>query len=154
MYAFYDLLKELPAGVARGAAGAIGSFESPGKPRKRRRIPIELFRQILREQGNPWADELEDTYQETEKRLASPKISKKHKEVLEETLEAVSESVSAPVDWAGVISSLRAAQAATRTTLAIKHAQAALLLVKAQEDWDAAEEDDIAAIAAFLETMD
>ncbi len=107
-----------------------------GRPR---RIPVEQLREILKEQGSPWADELADTYQVAEKRLATPK-SKKHAEVLDEVLEQVVERVSqpapAPIDWGPLIASVRASEAAARTTLAIKHAEAALRALQAEEDDD------------------
>ncbi len=106
---------------------------------KKRRIPVEQLREILKSQGSPWADELADTYQVAEKRLASPK-SKKHQEVVERVVERVAEL--APVvemDWGPALEYLRAANESSRTTLAIKNFEAAL---RAMANKLQAEEDD------------
>ncbi len=104
-----------------------------GRPR---RIPVERLREILKAQGSPWANELADTYQVAEKRLASPKISKKHAEVLEKIVETVSQRAPEPVDWGPIIRSVRLANEAARTTAAIKHAEAALRALQDEEDDD------------------
>ena len=103
-----------------------------------RRIPVEQLREILKAQGSPWADELADTYQVAEKRLAAPK-SKKHQEVVERVIERVAELAPAPMDWGPALQFLHAANEATRTTLAIKNFEAAL---RAMEMKLQAEEDD------------
>ncbi len=116
--------------------------------RQRRRIPVEQLREILKAQGSPWADELADTYQVAEKRLASPK-SKKHAEVLEEVIEhvarKVSQSAATAVDWGPLIESVRASETAKRTTAALKHAEAALSRLRAE-----AEDDDEEAIILMM----
>ncbi len=133
----YDLLKDLVPTV-------IPPTPPPVKPKVgwggvgKRRIPVELLREILEEQGSPWAKELTETYQEAEKSLATSK-SPKQREVLNEVLETVSESVVAPIDWTPILASIRAAAEATRATLAIKHAEAALKALRAEQAED--EED-------------
>ncbi len=104
---------------------------------RRRTIRVEQLREILKAQGSPWADELADTYQEAEKRLASPKISEKHEEVIERVLRRVVELAPTPaMDWGPALRYLQVANTATRTTLAIKHAKAALRLLEEEEDDD------------------
>lgn len=99
------------------------------------RIPLEQFREILRAQGSPWADELADTCEKLEKRKAKKQGKKKLAEVFDEVLEEIAEHISTPVDWGPIVVSIQAALSATRTTLALKHAQIALNLL--QEDDDA-----------------
>ncbi len=135
MYIYYGLIEELPQPVA------VGSFYD--KPR--RRIPIEQLREILKEQGSPWADELADTYRVAEKSLATPK-SKKHKRITENILEEIPERIADPVDWGPVVLSLQAAEKATRATSAIKHAEAALSAIRTAR----ADEDDDEAMMLIL----
>ncbi len=118
-----------------GPDQTIGWLE-PGRPR--RRIPIEQFREILRAQGNPWADELADVVEK------APKRTKKYKKILDEIIEEIPELAIAAVDWDHVISAIRASAEATRATLALKHLQAALDLLKSE--WD----DEEAIILACL----
>ncbi len=99
----------------------------PGRRKKKHRIPVEQLREILRAQGNPWAEELVDV-------VEAPVRSPKHQEIVEKVVEKISEPIVASVDWGAVVASLQAAQAATRATLAIKHAETALSLFLTDQD--------------------
>ncbi len=102
-----------------------------GRPR---RIPVERLREILKTQGSPWASELADAVEAVEPK--SPKHAEVLEDVVEEVVKKVSQPTPAPVDWGPLIASVRASEEATRTTLAIKHAEAALRALQAEEDDD------------------
>lgn len=104
----------------------VGWFQEWDKPR--RRITIEQLQAILAEQGSPWAAELADTVTKLK-----PK-SKKHAALVQEVHDAIAQHAAAPLDWAPIIEGLRAAQQATRTTLAIKHLDYVLSLFQGEED--------------------
>ncbi len=116
----------------------VGAAPAPGK---QRRIPIERLREILESQGNPWAKELVDA-------VEAPPRSAKHREIVDEIIEEISKPIVPTVDWSSVAISLHAAQTATRSTLALKHAQAALEAFRAALR---AEADDEEAILLLME---
>ncbi len=138
MYYYYGLIEELPSGTAppKKIVGSFGAWE------KKRRIPVELLREILREQGSPWAKELGDKYEEAETRLASVKSSK-HRRVLGEVLDGVSERVVKPVDWTPVVRSMDAALEAARTSLAIRHAEAAASAIRSLRRYEREQEREL-----------
>ncbi len=109
----------------------VGWFAEWGK---KRTIPIERLREILKEQGSPWAKELADA-------VEAPIRSPKHREVVEEVVQRIARPEPG-VDWESVTRSLQAAAGATRATLAIKRINDALaaLQLKAEQEARAAEE--------------
>ncbi len=142
MLYYYDLLKDLVPTAAATAKVRVGWFSDWDK---KRRISVEQLREILREQGSPWAKELEDVVEKT----AVPK-SKKHAEILEEVLEEIPQRLADPVDWNSINLSLQAAAQATRATAAIKHAESALSAIRTVRAETAAENDDEEAIIMLL----
>ena len=114
--------------VIVGPVGPDQTIGAPAPGRHRRRIPLEQFREILKAQGNPWADELADVIE------AAPKRTKKYKKILDEIVEEIPELAVNSVDWDAVVSSIRASAEATRATLALKHIQAALDALYAEAD--------------------
>ncbi len=132
MYALAPFFYQRPPTAPSGAHRVVGWADSAVG--RKRRIPVEQLREILKAQGSPWADQLADTVEAVEPKSA------KHAEVLEEVVERVIQKASQPapiaVDWGPLVASVRASQEATRTTLAIKHAEAALRALQAEEDDD------------------
>ncbi len=124
--------------VIIGSAGPVtAGTVAPGK---RRHIRVEELRELLREQGNPWADELADALVAVDDGLAEEVLVKKKKKtkklakVFEEIIDEIPKSTVDSVNWGAVVASLLAAQAATRATPAIKHAETALSLFHADPD--------------------
>ncbi len=121
--------------VIIGSAGPVtGGSIAPGK----RRIRVEELRELLKEQGNPWADELADALVAVDDGLAEEVVRpvKKKKKKLVKIVEEIIEKVeSAPtVDWGALVRSILAIPRATRATAAIKHAETALSLFYADPD--------------------
>jgi hypothetical protein len=118
-----------------------------------RRITVERLREILKEQGSPWAKELADTVEAT----PLPKTPKLRK-ITEQVFEEIPKRIADPVDWHSINLSLQAAQAASRATLAIKHAEAALSALRAKRNAEeaevrarqAAEDDDAEAMVHIM----
>ncbi len=122
MLYYYDLLKDLAKATTTSSHKVtVGWFSEWDK---KRRISVEQLREILKQQGSPWAKELEDVVEK-----AAPK-SKKHAEILEEVLEEIPQRLADPVDWNSINLSLQAAAQATRATAAIKHAESALSAIR------------------------
>ena len=102
---------------------------------KRRRIPVEQLREILKAQGSRWADELGDAYEVAEKKGAK---APRRRKVIEEVLADVSERIEKPgVDWGAICVSLLALASATRETLARKHAERIALLLDDDDEEEA-----------------
>ncbi len=108
-----------------------GWFKEFDKPR--RRIPLELLREVLKEQGNPWADELEDAVVEVKKTVRATK-SKKLKKTLEEAFPILEERLSDYREWTYVIDMMNWAAQASRTTQQIKYAELLLDFLKGEEE--------------------
>ncbi len=108
-----------------------GWFKEFDKPR--RRIPLELLREVLKEQGNPWADELEDAVVEVKKTVRATK-SKKLKKTLEEAFPILEERLSDCREWTYVIDMMNWAAQASRTTQQIKYAELLLDFLKGEEE--------------------
>lgn len=128
----FAALAEVALAEVPGLAAAIVAAKKVGGWAGRR-IPIERLREILKEQGNPWADELADVVEQA---------PAKRQEIIEPVVEKIVERAAAPADWSGVAVSLRAAVRATRTTAALRHAEIALSALRAEWEYD--DEDAIA----------
>ena len=131
--------------ITQALTNKVGSAPSEGR---RRRIPIEQLREILRAQGNPWADELEDAPRvavEKKRPASRKKKSKKAKAVPKEAPPEEAAEPAPPPPWA-------APKEPNDDDEAIFLFNALLALrAKEQEDID---DDDEEVIPVFLEMMD
>ena len=116
---------------------------------KKRTIPVELLREILKAQGSPWADELAETVKAVEQK---PPKTKKHQRVIEQVVRRVVEYAPVPMDWGPALQFLQAANAEAQAAIAAKHAEDALRALKAARE--AAEREDEEAIMAWILSRD
>lgn len=117
---------------------------------KKRRIPVEQLREILKAQGSSWADELGEAYEAVEKKIET---SPKRRKVLEEALTDVSREVQTPqpgVDWAYICLHLVALANCSRETAARKHLEDTRLALQAYQAYWAAEYDDEEALLLLM----
>ena len=101
---------------------------------RRRRIPVEMLRAILKEQGSSWADELGDAYEAAEKKIER---APRRRKLITAALEDVSVRIhELGHDWGHVAHSLNAVATAQRETAARKHAENIRIALQSWEDDD------------------
>ena len=108
--------------------GWFGGWDKP-----RRRIPIELLREVLKEQGNPWAEEIGEAVEAVEviaKTTKSPKLRK----TLKTAIEHIEERASVPLGWDYPLDMLRIINRLSRTTQAIKYAEMLIAYFEDEEE--------------------
>lgn len=112
-------------------APKVGWFEGWDKPR--RRIPLELLRDVLKEQGSPWGDELIEAIEAVQV-VARTTKSKKLRKTLDTVVEKVQERASIQLGWDHPLDMLRIIARLSRTTQALKYAEQLVAFFEGEEE--------------------
>ena len=118
----------IPAPITAPKAGWFEGWDKP-----RRRIPLELLREVLREQGSPWGEELQEAVAAIQI-VARTTKSKKLRKTLDTVIEKVQERASIQLGWDHPLDMLRIIARLSRTTQALKYAEQLVAFFEGEEE--------------------